>query len=606
MGKQALIVSRSGDYPAMLGRIVGEEWDLCVVPTSQEALTVIAGMGGGGAPDLILLENDLADLDGLSFLRIVQDRLGDVPPTVLCVPRPLDEAGHVRAEKFSLLDILVKPVQPASLERALAPLLWVSSGSLQTMVEFLGTALRQGFSGTYRVQSSSMVLDVELKQGKLLQVSSSLFLERWRVSLGALGIPIPPADPDTVTDLRLIEATLRYTPELLQAKAQALLSLFSAFSPTEALVVRKVGGVESQTDLPVALFGLLASLVNHCTEEHLAPLRSEVLALTPGLARPSQDMPLFPQHGYLLSLCTTTTPIQSVLRTGVMPEAQLLRSVYLLLILGLLRTEPEIPEPFSLAALASKLEEEARRIRVQKEGIRNLDQGLRASGQSPYDILGVPPGAPYPRVVQSFESLRWQLGPLALHPKVLKEMEKEVGWINAKVSEAFLLIQAHWLNDRHQRIEAEVKEVDEKKVHRIGADMTQHQQISQKRLDEAERLYRRAVSMMEEEEDYHQASQYVKLALFYNPLSAPYHFLQGRLLALMKSPRAKHQAEKSFLRAIELDSFTVEYRVALARLYLSLDLFTRCRSQMEKIQALDPKNPELLDLKKAVKEGERN
>ena len=316
-------------------------------------------------------------------------------------------------------------------------------------------------------------------------------------------------------------------------------------------------------------------------------------------------MLLSPQHGYLLSLCTSSTPIQSVLRTGVMPEAQLLRSIYLLLILGLLGTEPEAPEPFSLVALAAKLEEEARRIRVQKEGIRNLDQSLRASGQSPYDILGVPPGASYSRVVQSFESMRSQLGPQGLHPKVLKEMEQEVALINAKVSEAFLLIQAHWLNDRHQRIEAEVREVEEKQVHRIGADLTQQQQISQKRLDEAESLYHRAVELMEEE-DYHQASQYVKLALFYNPLSAPYHFMQGRLLALMKSPRAKHQAEKSFLRAIELDSFTVEYRLALVRLYLGLDLFTRCRGQLDKIQALDPKNPELLELKKAVKQGERN
>lgn len=604
MGKQALIVSRGSDTPAVLGGIVGGEWILRSASTSQEALQILSGAPTDGPPDLIILDYDLPDLDGLSFLRIARERLGEIPPTVLYVAGPLDDAGQMRAEKFGLLDILVKPVEPVRLERALAPLLWVSSGMGLTVVEFLGMALRRGLSGVYRVESGSMSVDAEVRQGKLLQIRSGLFLARWRASLEGMGIALPPPDPDPAVDLRNLEEAVRYTPELVHAKTQAVLAIFSAFPQAESVSVRKAGEIESRTDLPVPLFGLLTSLVEHCTEEHLAPLRSEDLALLPGPVGLSPEMPLSPHHGYLLSQCVRPVPLRSILRMGVLPEIQLLRAAYLMLVLGLLGSEPEAPEPFSLEAMATKLREEARRMRAQREGIRNLGESLRGAGVSPYDILGVTHGASYETVVRSFEALRSQMGPRSLHPTVLKEMEAEIGWINAKVSEAFLLIQAHWLDDRQKRIQADVKEMEEKQVHRIGVDMTQVQQIGQKRLEEADRLYRRALNLMEEEE-FHEASQYVKLALFYNPLSAPYHALQGRLLAMMKATRAKHQAEKSFLRAEELEPFTVDYKLDLARLYLSLDLFTRCRGQLEKIHALDPKNVELPELKRALKEKEK-
>lgn len=603
MAKTALIVSGSGDLPSTLAGIVGEEWTLSVCRTSAEAVKHIAPESS--APwDLLVVDYDAAGLDGLSLLRIIQDRLGDLPPTVLCADKPLDEVNLTRAEKFDLLDILMKPVNQGALEKAIAPLLWVSSGTVLNLVEFLGMALRKNLAGTYRIEAPSLTFDLDVRCGQLLEVRSILFLERWRAAVQALGMPAPPAGAEGVDRPDAAEESLPATSELIGAKTQAAMGLLAAVPTSQSVVVRRVGGSASATRLPLPLLGCILALLEHSPDELFAPLRSGELSVVATGALP-RNLALSPQHGYLLSLCSAPISVLEILRSGVLPEGQALRATYLLLLLGALTLRPYSPDPFCMASLSSRLEGEERRVRLQREGIRNLAESLRAVGKSPYEILGVPSGVAYSVALENFENLRRQLGPQSIHPRVLKEMEAEVNLIQAKLSEAFLLIQAHWLQDRQKRIQAEVRGVEVGQIRRAGAALTEQQQISQNRLEEADRLYRRALEYMQEEE-YHQAAQYVKLALFYNPLSPVYHFLQGRLLALMQSPRAKHMAEKALLRAIELDSFSVEYKVEICRLYLGLGLTTRCRVQIEKIQALDPKCPELAELKKAVREREKS
>jgi DNA-binding response OmpR family regulator len=604
MGKKVLIVSGNRDLHPMLSSAVDEDWEISTVSTVRQARRFVSEDGGDPLPDLILLEKDLSDGDGLSLLKNFRPETQEFPPTILLLSQPPDESTQAEIEKYSFLDVLVRPLNPSDIERALGPLLWVADTNLLTIVEFLGWALRKDLVGRYRLESPGMTLEIEVKERKLLLLRGALFMERWRAILTRLGMDLPPLGPDPEADFSLVEAAVGQGPEVLQAKIQAVLSLLSAFPSSGAVTVRRIEAGTTPTELPIPLYSVLIELVEHCTDEHLSPLRDEHLMVMPKPGASLKDLPLVPFHGYLFSLCQKPMPVRDILRSGVLSEAHMVRGVFLLLLAGLLETVPQAPEPFSLAALSGVISEDGHKIRVQKEGIRNFAESLRTTGKSPYDILGVPPGSAYSVVVSTYDSLTHQLGPQVLLPRVIKDMDPDVRWINAKLSEAFLLIQAQWIQDSQQRIQAGIKEVEERSQHRAGADKTEMQQVSQKQQEEAERLYRKAMEFMEEEE-YHQASQYIKLALFYNPLDAHYHFLQGRLLALMQSPKAKYQAEKSFLRAIELDAFTVEYRLDLARLYLTLDLLTRCRATLDKIQALDPKNADLVELRKMLKQRDK-
>jgi tetratricopeptide (TPR) repeat protein len=76
--------------------------------------------------------------------------------------------------------------------------------------------------------------------------------------------------------------------------------------------------------------------------------------------------------------------------------------------------------------------------------------------------------------------------------------------------------------------------------------------------------------------DYWRAIELLRVAVGERGDQAPYHFLLAE--ALSKNPRWRHEAEKCYQRAIELDPNRPEYYAALAKLYRSAGLRQRAEA----------------------------
>jgi tetratricopeptide (TPR) repeat protein len=84
--------------------------------------------------------------------------------------------------------------------------------------------------------------------------------------------------------------------------------------------------------------------------------------------------------------------------------------------------------------------------------------------------------------------------------------------------------------------------------------------------------------------DYWRAIELFRVAVGERGDQAPYHFLLAE--ALSKNPRWRHEAEKSYQRAIELDPCRPEYYVALAKLYRSAGLRQRAETLQHRAQEM--------------------
>jgi tetratricopeptide (TPR) repeat protein len=84
--------------------------------------------------------------------------------------------------------------------------------------------------------------------------------------------------------------------------------------------------------------------------------------------------------------------------------------------------------------------------------------------------------------------------------------------------------------------------------------------------------------------DYFRAIQLLRVAIEKRGDHAPYHFFLAE--ALSKNPRWRHEAEKSYQRAIELDPYRLEYYAGLRKLYEGAGLHRRAETVQHKAEEM--------------------
>lgn len=82
--------------------------------------------------------------------------------------------------------------------------------------------------------------------------------------------------------------------------------------------------------------------------------------------------------------------------------------------------------------------------------------------------------------------------------------------------------------------------------------------------------------------DYWRVIELLRVAVDVRNDRADYHFLLAE--ALSRNPRWRHEAEKSYRRATELEPYRVEYYESLARLYQSAGMSRRAESLFRKVE----------------------
>jgi hypothetical protein len=97
-------------------------------------------------------------------------------------------------------------------------------------------------------------------------------------------------------------------------------------------------------------------------------------------------------------------------------------------------------------------------------------------------------------------------------------------------------------------------------------------------------LYFKEAKRAMESRDYFRAIELLRVSVQTRGDHAPYHFLLAE--ALSKNPRWRHEAEKSYQRAIELDPYRIEYYAGLRRLYEGAGLHRRAENVQHRAEEM--------------------
>jgi CheY-like chemotaxis protein len=544
------------------------------------------------APDLLVADLNLVGAEGIPFLDAVRKRRDPPFPMVLVAPTVSDPAVKRRAQALKFPAFLERPLDEEALRAALAPYAPRTGPPPMTLLECLGAGFTDPAPREVSLEGEYGAVSFLFGRGYLWSLRHPLFPERYRKSLAESGFQVPPEGGDPWLALAEVEERLGPSRELHAVKQSVILSTLGGFPPHGTGEVRITEAVIPEGLLPVDIPPLLVTLADHLPESALSELDNPRLRVRVGDSTIPEDLPIRPQHGYLLSECAQPRCPRELRQAGILPPREILSGVYLLCLLGLMSTDPAVEPPFRLGALKAALDEEENAVRRQSEAIQALLRALQIPGQSPYQILGVPPGALPQEVERAADSLLERLNPDRLHPEVQRRHQRDLLLINAKINEARLLLQSALLQTRREEQAGDDRLAVQKAADGAKSD--------ESRKAEARRMVEMARELLEQDQAF-EASQYLKVALFQDPDHAPSHHLMAEVYLKNPSQKAKHMAEKELLRAAELDPKNLDYLLDVAEFYMNHGLLNRCRAFLDKAQAIELRNPRALAIRKAIK-----
>lgn len=544
------------------------------------------------APDVVVADLNLVGAEAIPFLDAVRKRREPPFPVVLVGPSVSDPALKRKAQTLKFPVFLERPLEREALRGALVSFAPPGGPPPMTLLECLGAGFTDPSPREVSLQGEHGDVSFLFGRGYLWSLRHPLYPERFRKCLIERGFELPPEGGDPWLALAEMEERLGPSREFHSVKQSVILSTLGGIPLHSPGEVRVTEAVIPEGLLPVDIPPLLVTFADHLPEAALAEFDHPRLLVKVGDSTIPEDLPIRPQHGYLLSECKEPRCPRELCRAGILPPREVLAGVYLLCLLGLLSMDPPVEPPFRLSALKAALDEEESVVRRQSEAIQALHRALQIPGQSPYQILGVPPGAPPQEVERAADSLLERLNPDRLHPEVKKRHQRDLLLIRAKINEARLMLQSALLQIRREERAGEDRSEVQKAADGAKSD--------ESRKAEARRMVELARELLEEEQIY-EASQYLKVALFQDPHHAPAHHLLARIYQKNPSQRAKHLAEKEFLRAAELDPKNLDYLLDVAEFYMNHGLLNRCRAFLDKAQAIELRNPRALAIRKAIK-----
>lgn len=596
--RQLLVFARDYRTADTVSGFLPPGWRVTGVQEAEDALLSLHDH----EPDLVVIDGEPEGIAAAEFLRLAWARIGLLPP-VLYLPRGPLPAEQVRdLEGGGVTKILGHPLQRPELEQALAPYLVPPALPAMRLVELIASAMRDTEGRLISFLPGGAPMGLLLGGGYVETVVHPSFRDLWRARLEKAGFTLPPPRTELLQDLLFLEADLpRNDPALLQLKRDAIALVLQNVPADTVYRLQERRGLSRTPLLPVPLQHFLPALVDRVPEKDLAPLADPGVLVRRRAQFDVRHLQLTPQEGYLLYQCEQATKSSQLLQSGPAGPAQTLRTLFLLLLLGAVETVPDAGEPPQLAVLTSGLERDRRAVALQSGAITNLAESFQSRGVNPQQVLGVPNNASYEAVCDAHQAMQDRLDPEHLHPEVRQRYAKDLLFLRAKVSEAFLMLQGAFLERRKQERDALTQESAD--PHRVGEKKTERQKVGDDHRREAERLYRYALELLEQDQHY-ESHQYVKLSLLHNPGFAPARNLLGRLLAKGANNRAKHMAEKEFLEAVRLDPWEVTNLLDLAEFYAQVGLPARCRTYLEQAQKISPKEPRVLEIQAALRQLE--
>ncbi len=310
---------------------------------------------------------------------------------------------------------------------------------------------------------------------------------------------------------------------------------------------------------------------------------------------PVERLTLSASHGFILSRVDGSSTASEVL--SVLPqheEALALRFLFGLLVMGVLEYRPPLGEgPFRVANILRDHADRRALERMQEQTIRQAYAQMRT--QNPYEVLGVTPSTGREAVEQAYEEAKGLFSRDRLLPSVRDRFRSELAVIESRLIEAFLRLTQAETVDAVKSAPIAGSRNDDADVDNLLVRVEMDKTKSKVALEESQKVansyYIKAVKA-QREGDFHNAIQYGKLAISYDPEDAKLFYLLAECQVRNPGPRWQHQAEQNFTRATELDPWNASYWISLGRFYKKRGLKLRARKQFEEALKLVPDHPE--------------
>ena len=315
---------------------------------------------------------------------------------------------------------------------------------------------------------------------------------------------------------------------------------------------------------------------DHRAPSSLCPFRGY---LVPAVAADNgrRDLPLSSVEAFALSIVQGPIPIEEAIAVLPSGDAQPVELIQRLLVLGLIDLQATLPG-----------EGDGKGARSQEID----DLLVRFETASLYEVLSVPPEAPEADIKTAYHELARKYHPdrfqSAEHsPELRTRVEKLFTYVNRAYSTlGDALTRAEYDAERARNS----NQLDSALQARSSTDADQ-----EKMVDGLYRTGRIALA----KGDYERAVTHLKECVWLRPEIAKFHHYLG--VAQSGIVRLRKEAEKHLLRALELDSTSLDSYMELGKLYLKVELPKRAAVQFEQALRWDPGNAEALRLLSSIK-----
>jgi curved DNA-binding protein CbpA len=297
-----------------------------------------------------------------------------------------------------------------------------------------------------------------------------------------------------------------------------------------------------------------------------------------------QDVNLKPEEAFVLSRVDGTETAKDIFAVSPLSEEVTARTLHGLLMAELIEPEGEKAEarrPGPEEKKAPPPPAEGNGPDPEREEVEQLFLDLPS--RSPWEVLGIPPGASADDIQQAFLQ-----GAKRFHPDRFRrvpdpEFQEKLSYVFRRIAEAKELLTS----SARSGYEALAEKEGLYEASRKSSVPTARGASARPAADgpQAEALFRRAQQAFEGS-DFWNAIQLCHQAIDHAPERAEIYHLLG--LALSQNPKWRQDAEKNLRIATNLDPWKAEYLLTLGKLYQEVGLHLRARKAFEQAKSVDP------------------